>query len=294
MLAGLKIVIVNMNLREDTSGLLESLVAAGALPEQIIIVDNGSTDGSLELFRERLGPHLQIIANEQNVHFCAASNQGFQAALEQDAKWVLLLNNDTYVAPDFFTELEQAVSSENNYALWSPIIFYHTSPDKIWYSGSLLIPGTLITRDPYRNRCLDAPLPPIMPVDFVSGCAMLARRDVFEKIGYFEPSLLIYWDEVDFCRRAHLAGFQMAVATRARMWHKISETMGRQKPNALYLYTRNQVRYYRKYSRGLQKPIMVGFAAYKSMLALIPALARGETELLKSIFRGWSNGWNAP
>jgi GT2 family glycosyltransferase len=294
MLPALIIVIINLNLRDDTLGLLDSLVAAGASPEQVIIVDNGSTDGSIGAFREKFGDHLQIIENEQNVHFCAASNQGFQAALEQGAKWVLLLNNDTYLATDFFTEFEKALASEEDIALWSPLIFYHTSPNKVWYSGSLLVSGTLITRDLYRNRNLTAALPDIMPVDFVSGCAMLVRCDVFEKIGFFEPSLLIYWDEVDFCWRARQAGFKMAVATRARMWHKISETMGRQKPNALYLRTRNQVRYYRKYSRGLQKPIMYGFAAYKSALVLVPALARGETELLKSVFRGWSSGWNAP
>ena len=294
MISDFKIVIVNLNLKEDTLELLDSLVRAGASPEQIIIIDNCSTDGSISAFRSQFQDRLQIIQNDRNYHFCAACNQGFQAALDQGAKWILLLNNDTYVANDFFVEIEKVLQTNPPYTLFSPAIFYHTNPDKIWFLGSYLVPGTLIAYNPYLKKRIPQETPNLLSVDFVSGCAMIIHKDVFEKIGFFEPSLLIYWDEVDYCWRARQAGFRMACITRARMWHKISETMSRQKPEALYLRTRNQVRFYRKYSHGLQRPIMYLFAAYKSILVLGRSVLKGEFELIKPVVRGWINGWNAP
>ncbi len=294
MISNLRIVIVNMNLKDDTLELLDSLVRASASPEQIIIVDNGSTDDSISAFRSKFQNRIQIIQNDRNYHFCVACNQGFKAALDQGAKWVLLLNNDTYVANDFFVEIEKVLQTSSSFDLYSPMIFYHTSPNKIWFLGNSIIPGTLIVHNRRQNKPIPPKLPNLLPVDFISGCAMIIHKIVFDKIGFFEPTLMIYWDEVDFCWRARQAGFRSACITHARMWHKISETMNRQKPEAIYLKTRNQIRFYRKYSQGMQRPIMYLFAAYKSALIIGRSILKNETDVIKPVIKGWVKGWNAP
>jgi len=105
MLTGLGIVIPNFNLREDTAACVQSLVEAGASLEQVTVVDDGSSDGSLEYLRQRFGPVLDLVALPENGGFVMSSNLGMARALQKGCEWVLLVNNDTLVAPDFLETL---------------------------------------------------------------------------------------------------------------------------------------------------------------------------------------------
>ena len=116
-------------------------------------------------------------------------------------------------------------------------------------------------------------------------------RPVVEKIGLFEEISLIYAEEVEFCWRARLAGFKMATATRARMWHKISATMSKTRPKTRYLRIRNQVNFYRRYARGLQLPLMFLFTLGRSLWLSLGDLRLGQPELLAPLWRGFREGW---
>lgn len=291
MLAGLKIVIVNWNLRDDTLACIDSLLQAGATASQVIVVDNGSQDGSIAAFKERFGPDLTLIANSENLGFAPASNQGARCALERDAEWVLFLNNDTLVARDFLAELTTALHQSPSYALLGPLILYHAAPERIWYLGDRLIPGTLITTNPYHRKSLDPALPAVMPVDFLNGCALLVKRAVFETVGFFDPDLVMYGEEVDLCWRARLAGFRLGSATRARVWHKVSLSADRVKPRTRYLRIRNQIRFYRRYARGLQRPLMFAFSLLRGLRLALGDLLRRQAGLIPPLLRGWQDGW---
>lgn len=291
MFPGLSIVIVNWNLKEDTLACIDSLVAAGASPEQIILVDNGSTDGSVLAFRSRYGIGLQLVENQENFGFAQGSNQGIQIALDRGAEWILLLNNDTVVAPDFLHTILEAAKATDSFAILAPLIFYHADPDRIWYLGDHLISGTLITANPYRGKVYHHRLPDLLPVDFASGCAMLVNRAVFDRIGLFDPKLVMYGEEVDFCWRARLAGFRIAAATRAKIWHKVSLSADRDKPRTRYLRIRNQIWFYRKYARGFQRPLMFLFTILRSVLIGLSDLYKRQATLISPLFKGWRDGW---
>jgi len=287
----LNIIIVNWELKEDTVSCIDSLLAAGASLDQIILVDNGSKDRSVEFFLSNFGQALLILNNPNNIGFAAACNQGIQYALDSGAYWILILNNDTTVASDFFQEIERSLATCPSCTILSPAIYYKSNPDRVWYLSDQLIPGTLITIHRFRGRPLPVSLPELIPTDFANGCAMLVKSDVFESIGLFDPSLVMYGEEVDFCWRARLAGFSIIAATKAKVWHEISVSSNRIKTNARYLQIRNQIRFYRNYSQGFQIPIMFLYSTFRILILMIKELHKFHFMLIPPIAQGWFDGW---
>jgi len=288
----IRTVIVNWNLKDDTLTCIDSLFKAGIPYEHIILIDNGSEDGLVDVLRNQaeISPH--IIENPENLGYVIACNQGIQYALNTGAEWVMLLNNDTLVAHDFLIQIKRTLLTNFKYAILGALIFYHTEPDRIWYLGERLIPGTLITKNIYRGKPARNDLPELIPVDFVNGCAMLIQRNVFEKIGLFDPSLIMYSEEVDFCWRARQAGYRIACATKTRVWHKISLSANRDKTKAMYLRTRNQVRFYNSYSRGPQRPIMFLFSIFRNIPLVLRYILHRQPELISSLIKGLFDGWS--
>ena len=291
LLQKLMIIILNLNLKDDTLALIHSLVAAGATPDQIILVDNGSTDGCVAEIRKRFNNQINLIENEQNLGFATGNNQGARLALHLGAEWLLLLNNDTEVAPDFFLEIEQAIKSDSPYLIFSPAIYYYSEPEIIWHLGAKRFPGTLLARNLYQGQKRPENLPDLMPTDFISGCGMLLHRSVFERVGLFDDRFIIYWEEVDFSMRASKAGYKMANITRAKMWHKVSRTMSRVKDRTRYLYTRNLIFYARKNASGLQKLSMLFILIARLVITIFRDITSGQTNLIKPLLKGWVDGW---
>lgn len=288
---GLFTIIVNYNLKGDTVDCIQSLREAGADLDRILVVDNASTDGSAGLLRATFGERLGLLCAPDNRGYPHALNLGIPQALQQGAEWLLLMNNDTKVAPQFLDELELAAKAGPQYALFGPLILYYEQPEVIWYLGYRLVPGTLIGVGSHRGQRVSEDLPPLMPMDLMHGCAMVVRRDVFETIGAFDDSQPIYGDDADFSLRAKRAGFKAACATRARMWHKISFTMGRQKTRTAYLKMRNTIFFYRKYARGLTRLVMQAFTLARCLLMIASALVHGYTDLARPLWLGWTDGW---
>ena len=286
-----QIIIVNFNLKDDTSCCLESFLKSGASLSQIIVVDNGSSDDSVSYLRNRFGPDLFVLEVEGVLGYAHGLNQGSQLALSKGATWLLLMSNDTVVAPNFLREFDEAAHQNSEVLMFSPLILYCDLPDTIWFLGTYLIPGTLITRDPFHNHKRQLSYPVSMPVDFINGCAMLIHRDVFEKIGFFDSSFFMYFEEVDYCWRARRAGIKFNAAPRAHMWHKVSLTMDQDRPGARFLRIRNQIWVYRRYSFPWQFPIMFIFSLLRGLVLGLKDIFQTQFPLLIPLIRGFWEGW---
>jgi GT2 family glycosyltransferase len=291
MLSSITVVIPNWNLKDYTIACIESLINAGAAAAQIIVVDDGSTDGSPQALAQRFGPELHILVNEQNLGFVGASNRGMAAAYAQGATWALLLNNDTYVANDFFQNIEAVLQRQLPYQIYAPLIFYHDHPTEIWHAGARQVGGFQIWRNLYKDQPTPNDLPEVMPVDQICGCAMLVHRSVYEQVGFFYPKLFGYWEEVDFCWRAAQAGFKAAIITGAHMWHHVSKSFKQDQPRARYLAVRNQLRFYRTHAKGLRQPVMILFFMYKQLPRLLGDMLHGRKTLLQATLKGMRDGW---
>lgn len=284
-------VLVNWNLKDDTLACIDSLFASGVVEGRIIVVDHGSTDGSIEAIKEKYASRVHLIEAGENPGYAGGINRGMARALELGAEWVLIMNNDTEVAPSFLEEMEKGIKNGQGYTILAPMILYYDDPKRIWYLGDRLLPTTLITYSLYKNELAQGAYPDLIPVDFVSGCGMLVNKEVFERVGMFDTSYFMYGEEVDFCWRARLGGFRTVCVTNARMWHKVSMTANRDRPKTRYHRIRNQIWFYRRYAWKYQIPILFIFTILRALRMVVGDMTSRQYELLTPLGQGWRDGW---
>jgi GT2 family glycosyltransferase len=216
--------VLTYNGLEDTRKCLRSLESQAAAGHAILVVDNGSTDGTMEAVAREF-PWTKRLRVEQNQGPSVGNNRGIEYALQQGAGSVLLLNNDTTVAPNLIDRLTVAAKAHPEFQIIGPVINYMDEPAVVMTDGVTFNPpgynGLFVRK---VVPLVDAATPAITAVDIVNGCAMLVSAEVFRKIGLFDERFFIYHDETDFCLRALAAGFRCGVMGEQLVWHKGSST----------------------------------------------------------------------
>ena len=211
---------------------LERLGAEGTAVD-VILVDNGSSDDSIERATERY-PSVRVVHNDTNRGYATACNQGAAAA---PTPFVCFLNNDATLAPDDLDRLLSSASTDEKAAIWQPVT--------VGVDGTLESAGDLFTWWGIFQHLSDVPPERGSAEVFATvGAALLVRKDAFDDIVGFEGSYFAYYEESDLCWRTRLAGWEVRVVTDARVEHLGSETTGRVfPPHAVrYLAFRNRIR----------------------------------------------------
>jgi GT2 family glycosyltransferase len=235
------IIVVNWNQYQLTIECLASLKNVTYSNFQIILVDNGSKDGSPQKLRDAF-PEVFLLENPENTGYVGGNNLGLEYALQHGFEYCLLLNNDTEVSPDFLSLMLEGIRADDKIGIAGPAIYYHSLPDTLWSAGGaidwehgstrMLGIGERV-RDPSRT------LP--QPVDFVTGCALLIRSDVIKKIGLLDERFFAYYEETEWCVRVKKAGFKIVFIPQACIWHKISPQAREASPLVHYYMTRNRL-----------------------------------------------------
>jgi len=267
------IVVLNWNGLADTLECLESLVHLAYPDYEIVVADNGSTDGSVEVIRERF-PSVVLLENGENLGFAEGNNVGMRYALGAGADYVLLLNNDTVADPGFLTGLVEACEADAEIGVASPLIFSYDVPDEIWTAGAAINWANGATRRLRAGGRLHAG-EPLFDVDFVSGCALLAKREAIEKVGLLDPDFYLYYEEVDWCVRAHARGYRVVCVPRARVWHKVSRSMGATCPLVSYYMSRNALLFLRKNLSGGRRALSLGRNLASTARSVVSAYVKG-------------------
>src|SRR5262245_58739115 len=174
------------NGRDLTLDCLRSLEAVATPGVRVLVVDNASGDGTTTAIKERYGERVDLLVNDANLGYAAGNNAGIRSALDQGARFILLLNNDTTVAPNFVDHLLSPFRESADIGVTAPKIFFAKPPNRIWYAGGevALWKGTarhIGIREVDAGQ-YDRP----RDIDYASGCCLLARREVFEKVGMLD------------------------------------------------------------------------------------------------------------
>jgi GT2 family glycosyltransferase len=212
------VVILNTNGWEHTLACVASLDALHYPNYRVIVVDNGSEDGSPARIRDAR-PDVNLIEAGENRGFSAGNNIGVRHALAHGAEFVWLLNNDTTVETDALTVLVAEASKDPQIGIVGSAVYFGRDSGRLQAWGGGTVGWSLST-----GRFDDSPTPP-ESVDYIMGASMLIRREVFETVGLLDESYFIYFEDIDFCRRAMSRGWKLAVAPESVVHHYVGGTM---------------------------------------------------------------------
>ena len=241
------VVVLNYNGQDTIKMCLESVLQANYSNLEAVVVDNDSTDGSLELAKN-LFSKFYFIKNETNIGFAAGNNIGIRFALEKMADYVFLLNNDAKIGKDTLSELVQETERRKNVGIASSLIFKGETSE-IWSSGGRIkwlsmkaLPASkLKSKEPFET-------------EYVSGCAMLIKKEVFRVVGLLDENFFLYYEDADFCLRARKKGFGSLVVPHSRAYHFEKSELN--KTGKIYWLVISGILFFRKNTPALLKPWM--------------------------------------
>lgn len=242
-------VILNTNRKNDTLEAIGSLFSNTYENQQIIVLDNHSTDGSVQAVRTQF-PQVQIIELKENLGYAGNNNVGIEAACKTEAEWILVLNEDTVLAPDCLEQLIRVAESDETIGILGPMVYHHNEPQVIQSAGGELGKYWQSTHVA-QNEVDRGQFPDPRPVEWVSGCAIMVRKSIIDQVGALDPRFFYYWEETEWCLRAHRAGWRIVHVPQAKLWHKGVQRDYHPGPNVTYYNTRNRFMLFAKHKAPL-------------------------------------------
>jgi GT2 family glycosyltransferase len=235
-------VVCSYNGKEDTLRCVASLAEQDHDQLTTLVVDNKSTDGTVEAVSEQ-HPHAQILAMDENEGVAGAYHAGLAKALELGADYGMVLNNDMWFAPDMVSQLVAEAGKHPDLGAMSPLIYFAEPPDVIWYAGSNWTP-----RLPYNGTMTgmlerdSGQYATVTRTGTLTGAIIMAPRQAIERTaGGPDPSFFYLFCDVDWSLRLREAGLGVYFVPQAKAWHRVSAAHGEYSPNVAYYGTRNNL-----------------------------------------------------
>jgi GT2 family glycosyltransferase len=293
------VIVLNFNGMHLLPACLDSLAAQSGADIDTVVIDNASTDGSADLVAKKY-PWVRFIALEENSGFSIANNVAMREALERGSDYVLLLNNDTFAAPDFVSQMLTIIESDSKIAVASPKIFFAHRPDRLWYAGGDFSLWTGATSHRGWKEIDRGQFDHVQEVSQATGCAMLVRCSAMHDVGLLDEQFWIYAEDLDWSVRFVKKGYRIAFAPDAHLWHLDGATnvkslgAGSQAVRQ-FLSTRNMIFVMRKHVRWWQLPTYVlGFMWHHIAFYTALRLWRQDFRALWAIYRGIAQGLRTP
>jgi hypothetical protein len=304
------VILLNWNSWEDTVDCLESLLRVEYPDFYPVVVDNASSDESIDkirLWAQRGSVPLEeltaaenssfrgdtsgicenkdglrkvaLIRSEQNLGFCAGNNLGLEFADQNGADYFLVLNNDTIATRDLLNELVSAAESSAPVGLVGGVICYAEEPDTIWWAGGtfdyFLNTKRRYDRQPLSHLQEDH----VFESEWISGCMMLIPKSVYRTVGGYDEQFFIWSEEWDLSIRVKNAGYRLVVAPRARVFHKVGRALGVMSPLSYYYGIRNAMLLKKKHLSFLPRSIYWCYFLPNRMLRYLQFAIQGRKDL---------------
>lgn len=281
---------LNWNGKDDTIECVASLQRLTYPNYEIVVVDNGSMDGSVSALKARY-PDITTIENGQNLGYAEGFNVGLRYAYENGAHYFLILNNDTVVDPDVLKALVRVAESDDQIGFVSGKVYSYEEPDKLETAGRhshpILLAGQQVGIDEIDQGQHDQ----TKEYDFVDDVFLLVRRRAYEETGGYDPNFFLYWEETDWCIRVRRAGYKLIYTPEAKIWHKHGKSVGGQRSSTYtYYMTRNQIVFIRRNSSPDTFARAMWYLARSSPRQMARFVKNGRFDLLGAYIRGMSSG----
>lgn len=223
----------------DTLECLDSLRRNTYPNHRIIVLDNHSTDGSVSAIREG-HPDVQVVELEENLGYAGNNNVGIELAIKQGADWVFVLNEDIILDNECLAKLIEVGEGDAQIGILGPLVYHHDEPNVIQSAGGIL--GRYWESIHLgKNEVDQGQFKTPHPVEWISGCAILVKRESIEQAGMLDGNYFIYWEETEWCIRVAQAGWKIIHVPQACVWHKGVQRDYQPNPSFTYYGTRNHL-----------------------------------------------------
>ena len=236
-------VVVNWNRPGDTVECIRSLSRGGVDGLPVIVVDNGSNDDSVSRITSEC-PGVELQRVESNLGYTKGANVGLRLALARDPDFVFFINNDAVVGDQCLRELMDALDRHTDSGLAGPKILYYDK-DLVWFAGGAFNKYLGYSSHPGMDEPDDGDGKEGQ-VDYITGCALLVRRELIERIGGFDEDFAMYAEDVEYGMRARANGYRSLYVPTALVRHKVSSSAGvpgsnTMTPRRSFAYARNML-----------------------------------------------------
>jgi len=280
--------VLNHNGWRDATECVESLLRSSYPNIKVVIVDNGSTDDSLErLFPLVNGDRIELVSTGRNLGSVGGTNVAIRHALKSRPEFVLTLSNDLVISPDLVETLVCTMLAEPQIGVMSTKIMYYDEPEQIWSCGMTM--NHWLARGSELAATVRASQPDtrVLSVDLLIGCVMFFRRTLFDQVGLLDERYFYQNEEYDFFDRVRKAGWLVKVAMGPYVLHKIGRTIGTGSYDRWYYGTRNRLLYIRENLPLLQRIMARSFFYGTRAVKFVEWFVKGRADLVKATLEGW-------
>jgi GT2 family glycosyltransferase len=280
--------VLTWNNYADTRECIESLLKVTYPNVRIIVVDNGSTDGSIRRLKEEFQT-CEFISTGKNLGFAAGMNTGIRWALRVGATHVLLLNNDVVVDPEFLEPLVSLAETNKLMAAVGPVVYLYEAPGVINFAGGKIDYWRGLA--PHVTKKAGEQSGVWRVVDYVNGCAMLLSETGLTQVGLLNECYFFYGEEVDWCASAKKKGLQVACVSGSIVWHKVSRSSGGpESPFSIYHRLRSKLLFMRRHARPYHWLTFSPFFALQACRIAAQSIISGDLDSLRALFGGIQSG----
>lgn len=290
------VILLNWNTKIYTEQCIISLKAyASESLFDIIIADNGSTDGSLLYLKSKF-PDLIYLDNKTNLGFAEGNNRALNLSIKLGFKYSLLLNTDTIIKENVVQKLFDYLETYDNIAAVQPAIYYLNDKNKLWN-------GEMDFNPILGYTFSKAELPNIpKAVKWITGCCFLIRNTVLEDVGMFNKRFFLYYEDVELSYRLRSKGYQLNILPNITVFHeagvsgklKSKSKEGYLSPIIHYYLTRNKIWFLRRYGNKWFFPFILLNLIVQSSALLCYFVINGKTQKLNNLLKGIKDGLLTP
>lgn len=283
-------IVLNYNGKDVTLETLASLIRIDYPAIELLVVDNGSDDGSQEAVHGAF-PDVAQVRKRVNEGVAAGMNVGIAWALESGFDYLLILNNDIEVQPDMVSRMVEALEARPDFACAGPKCYYYWDRERLWSAGGVLSYREAITRERGMGEIDRGRYDSTEEVDYINGCAILIPRRVIEDVGPMDPAYVVGVEDADWCARAREKGYRCLYVADAVLWHMVSHTTGGYKAGKTFQTGRSTAIFVRRHGSRWQKLRFRLLAALAMPFAFLRELVRGNQAAVLDKVRGYREGW---
>lgn len=298
MLKKTLIILVNWNSFHHSKNCIQSIKGSMAEGYDILVVDNGSEDGSGKQLKSTF-PDIILVESPQNLGFSGGNNLALEYSLTNQYTYSFLLNNDTFVEKDFLVHLVKYMEEHSDTGAIQPKIFFENNRNILWNGGSVYNKMWGLT---YSKRYLRTEGPAqkrIQEVDWITGCSFFIRNSILSTTGLLAENMFMYFEDVDFSLRIKQNGFKLQFHPDSVIYHiagasnknKVKTTEGYSNPTVYFINLRNRIWFLKKYTPFYYIPTVVLFNLFYFTAFLFYFLMRRRFKKCNAVLKAVKEGF---